>query len=307
MTATGPTCPVCHQMVALTPMRGQVKVHRIFSGERCLGTSQPPVLSNNAWWQSVRFRRLGKRAYGFICTGVAGVLGILGYLHIQPDSVKEKSSSTSGMSVGISSRAYRLILPIQNPQSQDETVSSLTVWASFWAPPCAEGPFGLVYQVESSVNVDSKSGARGSVSASSGPAAGFASAFTGLLSYGCGWNQLQFSFVPPGATLVHLSTTPLAIDLPRELKVTQSNDSNFASSEVVLPTVDDPDNPVVTFIAFRILAETPRSGTINSCYLLAGVRSTDKTGLKDCRAQIDGRNVFSPEKLDVNKPRVPNS
>jgi hypothetical protein len=313
MNTVPPLCPVCRQEVALTPVRGQVKVHKGSAGDRCFGSGKPPVQASLSWWRSLQFRRFGKWAYGFVFTAAAGLFTILTYFGIHPHMAYPSGTSgrkasvaisTSGMSVGSSNVAYRLILPIENPRSEDAAVRTLSVLASFWGPPCAEVPSGLVYEVKASVNVDSESRARGTVSASGGLASGLTVPLTGLLSYGCGWNQLQFSFVPPNATLTHLSTTFIAIDLPLKFTVTKSNDQAFATDSVTLPTSDNPGNPVIDFIAFRVFAKTSRSGSISSCYLMAYSASKYESGLQDCGTKIDGVDAFSAENLDVNKPRV---
>jgi hypothetical protein len=298
-----PTCPVCRQVVTLTPGRAQVKAHDDPTGGRCLGTGAQPQLSGLAWWQRLRFSRWGKPIVGAI--GVAAAMaGVLTYFHIEPSNSNPGSAiiDTAGMSVAATNTTYRLVVPIQNPTPLDDVVSSLSVLTSFPAPPCAEVPYGLVYKIASKVKIDAKKRSQGSVSAASGPASGFAVPFTGLLGYGCSWDQLQFSFVPPAATLTHSSTTTIVVDLPRKLQITKANDPSFLADDVTLPNINDETK--TQFLAFSITLTTPKGHTIHSCYLLADSTSTTKTGLQNCGLKINGRDVFSSDKLDVNKPRV---
>lgn len=297
------TCPVCQQAVTLTPGRAQVKTHDGPTGDRCLGTGAQPQLSGLAWWQRLRFSCWGKPIGGAI--GVAAAIaGLLTYFHIEPANSNPGSAitATPGMSVAATTTTFRLVVPVQNLTPLDDVVSSLSVLTSFPAPPCAEVPYGLVYKVASSVKIDAKKRTQGSVSAASGLASGFAVPFTGLLSYGCSWNQLQFSFVPPAATLTHSSTTALVVDLPRKLQITKSNDPHFLVDDVTLPNIND--NTKTQFLAFSMTLTTPKGLTIHSCYLLADSTSRTKTGLQNCGLKIDGHGVFSLDKLDVNKPRV---
>jgi hypothetical protein len=120
--------------------------------------------------------------------------------------------------------------------------------------------------------------------------------------YNCSWDQLQFSFVPPAATLTHSSTTTIVVDLPRKLQITKANDPSFLADDVTLPNINNETK--TQFLAFSITLTTLKGHTIHSCYLLADSTSTTKTGLQNCGLKINGRDVFSSDKLDVNKPRV---
>lgn len=226
------------------------------------------------------------------------------YFHIEPSNSNPGSAiiDTAGMSVAATNTTYRLVVPIQNPTPLDDVVSSMSVLTSFPAPPCAEVPYGLVYKIASKVKIDAKKRSQGSVSAESGPASGFAVPFTGLLGYGCSWDQLQFSFVPPAATLTHSSTTTIVVDIPRKLQITKANDPSFLADDVRLPNVNDETK--TQFLAFSIILTTLKGHTIRSCYLLADSTSAAKTGLQNCGLKINGRDVFLSDKLDVNKPRV---
>jgi hypothetical protein len=133
------------------------------------------------------------------------------------------------MSVGISSGAYRLILPIENGRSRDETLKTLTVLASFPAPPCAEVPTSLVYEVKDSVSVDPDSRARGAVSASGGLAAGFTVLLTGLLSYGCAWSPVRL--FGSGVSVSGLSRPPLLLDDSPDCQLYRLSTSRRFSSQ----------------------------------------------------------------------------
>src|SRR5690242_2403093 len=126
-----------------------------------------------------------------------------------------------GMTEAVSDRSYRVIFPIANPENGDQQLNKVTLFVSFHGPACAEIPPLLLYKIQSTVTVDSSGKVeKGAVSAESGLASGFEVPAAGELNFGCSIDQLQLSFLPAGATLARLSTTPVIIDIPRQLNVT---------------------------------------------------------------------------------------
>ena len=78
-------CPFCSARVELTPKRRQLKAHEA-NGGRCRGSglrsSKHPKHGKRTWWSHLT--RTAKILYSLIFSVVAGAVGILGWLGIQP-------------------------------------------------------------------------------------------------------------------------------------------------------------------------------------------------------------------------------
>ncbi len=194
------------------------------------------------------------------------------------------------MSAAVSNESYRLVFPVNNGLANEQSVERLQVIISFYGPPCAELPPVVIYEV-GDVVVAEPSGAitQGAVSAENGPAAGFKVPVSGLINYGCGWNQVQLSFAPPGAILSRLATTPIAIDIPREIGVTYRRmpDRGPAEKRLAMPTLEELSEEQI--VAFRVIAKVGDADTIESCFLIA--RSA-ASGPQDCDYKLRGNAVF---------------
>jgi len=98
-------CPECKKLVALTPARHQLKRHDGGSGSRCIGSGHRPDVRRDSWRASGR--RTARIVYGLVFTGIAGVVGILGWLGIQPG--REGSNSASGDRAIVAPDPYQYI------------------------------------------------------------------------------------------------------------------------------------------------------------------------------------------------------
>lgn len=211
------------------------------------------------------------------------------------------STQAVGLSAAVSPDQYRLIFPVNNVLASEQSVEKLHVIVSFDGPPCAELPPAVIYEV-SDVVVAEPSGTitQGAVSAESGPAEGFRVPVSGLINYGCGLNQVQLSFAPPGAILDRLTTTPVVIDIPREVGVSYRRmpDSGPVDERLAMPTLEELRDEQV--VAVRVIADIGGVNTIESCYLIA--RSA-ASGAQDCDYEHNGHPIFWRQ-IAVNEGEV---
>jgi hypothetical protein len=206
-----------------------------------------------------------------------------------------------GMSVAVSDQSYRVIFPITNSQNIDQQLEKVTLFVSFHGPACAEIPELLLYKIQSTVTVDSSGKIKeGTVSAESGLASGFNVPAAGELNFGCSIDQLQLSFLPAGAMLTRLSTTPVVIDIPRQLNVTYLTLplplKQALHYRAPLPSIGNPSE--VDYIAFHIIAWTNSGNKLSSCFLLTGSQTSLGPGIRNCDSTIEGVHVFWREIFD---------
>jgi hypothetical protein len=200
-----------------------------------------------------------------------------------------------GVSVAVSNKAYRVIFPIVNSQAVDEQLERVTLFISFHGPPCAEIPPILLYKIQGSVEVNSSGRIRkGVISIKSGLASGFTVPAAGVLNFGCSIDQLQLEFLPPGATLGRLHTTPVVIDVPRKLNVTRIVLPQSMRQELhfraPMPSIGNPNE--VNYIAFHIITLTGDGKRLSSCFLLTGSQTSLRPGVQNCDSTVEGFHVF---------------
>lgn len=240
------------------------------------------------WWSRLTMARRAA-----IVMVVSVVVAVSVWVALPDSSSRSPSPSATQavrMSAAVSNESYRLVFPVNNVLASEQSVERLHVIISFHGPPCAELPPAVIYEV-GDVVVAEPSGTitQGAVSAENGPAAGFRVPVSGLINYGCGWNQVQLSFAPPAAILNRLTTTPIAVDIPREVGVSYRRmpDGGPVEKRLAMPTLEELSEEQL--VAFRVIAEVGDANTIESCFLIA--RST-ASGPQDCDYKLDGHPVF---------------
>ncbi|MFF7249840.1 serine protease [Embleya sp. NPDC008237] len=206
-----------------------------------------------------------------------------------------------GFTAAISDKSYRVILPLHNPQNKEQRLDKVELIVTYNGPACAEVPFILVYGVQEPVTVDSSGKIKqASVSVDSGLARGFTTPASGEINRGCGPNQLQFRFQPPGAILARQSTTPILVDIPRKLTVTGmiNGIDGYEKSSTELPA---PNDPFFDYVAFHAISITDSGDRVSSCFLLAASDHQPGTGPQDCDTKIGSTPVFWRQKYGPNR------
>jgi hypothetical protein len=223
-------------------------------------------------------------------TVVVAVLASMLLLSSSSPSPPPTSTQTVPMSAAASHKSYRLVFPVNNVLASEQSVERLHVIISFDGVPCAEVPPAVIYEI-SDVVVTEPSGTitQGAASAESGTATGFRVPVSGLINYGCGLNQVQLSFAPPGAILNRLTTTPIAIDVPREVGVTYRRmpDRGPVEARLEMPVIEALTEEQV--VAFRVIAELSDANRIESCFLMT---RSEASGPQDCDYELNGHPIF---------------
>ncbi|WP_410599057.1 esterase/lipase family protein [Amycolatopsis sp. lyj-90] len=241
------------------------------------------------WWsRSAMVKRVA------VATAVGVAVAVSVWVAVPTGSSSSPSPGTTqavSMSAALQDESYRLVFPLNNVLASEQSVKRLHVIISFDSGvACAEVPPAVIFDV-SDVVVAGPSGTitQGAVSAENGPAAGFKVPVSGSINYGCGWNQVQLSFTPPGAIMNRLTTTPIAIDVPRKIAVSYRRmpDSGPYEERLAMPTLEELGEERV--VAFRAIAEVGDANTIESCFLIA--RSA-VSGPQDCDYKLGSYQVF---------------
>lgn len=264
-----------------------------------------------AWWRSHSVKRRV-----LVLTAAASAVTLAATMTMQlvrpyfrtPDGPPSGNSSKDtrrienlGFTVAISDKSYRAILPLRNPRSKEQLLDEVELIVTFHGPPCAEIPYLLVYKIQAPITVDPSGQIKqGSVSADSGLAQGFTTPASGQLNWGCGMDQLQLRFRPPGAVLARQSTTSILIDIPRKLHVTKmiNGIAGLEISNAELPSMSDPH---AGYVAFHAISITSFGDRISSCFLLAVSDHQPGTGPQDCDTKIEGSPVFWRQKYGPNR------
>ncbi|TYB47890.1 hypothetical protein [Actinomadura chibensis] len=207
-----------------------------------------------------------------------------------------------GLTAAISDKKYRAIFPLFNAQAKEQRLDEVVLLVTFRGPPCAETPLVLVYEIQTPVAVGPSGRIdQGAVAVDSGLAQGFTTPASGEFNLGCGINQLQMRFRPPGAILARRSTTSILVDVPRDLRVTKmiNGVAGFEISRAGLPSIGRPTG--VEYIAFHAIAVTSAGSRLGSCFLLAKSDYRPGSGPQDCDAKIEGNPVFWMQKFGPNR------
>ncbi|WP_328843156.1 hypothetical protein [Streptomyces sp. NBC_00258] len=264
-----------------------------------------------AWWRSHSVKR---RALGLTAVAVVVTLAMLLIRPYFGASDEPSSGNTPtktptdtskienlGFTVAVSDKSYRAILPLRNPQKKEQFIDEVELIVTFGGPACAEIPQILVYDIQSAITVDPSGKIKqGSVSAESGLAKGFTTPASGELNWGCGIDQLQLRFRPPGAILAQQSTTPIQIDVPRKLTVTKmiNGTDGFDMETAELPSIS---SPYSSYVAFHAISTTKSGDRTSSCFLLAASDHKPGTGPQGCDTKIGQTPVFWRQKYGPNQ------
>ncbi|MEV3923503.1 trypsin-like peptidase domain-containing protein [Actinomadura coerulea] len=212
-----------------------------------------------------------------------------------------------GLTAAVSDKSYRAILPLVNPQTEEQSLDEVVLLVTFSGPACAEVPSVLVYEIQTPIAVDSSGQIKqGAVSAESGQAQGYETPASGQINWGCGIDQLVLRFHPSGALLARQSTTSVIVDIPRRLNVTKmiNGVAGHEISYAELPRMEQPpEGGYVTtdYVAFHAIAVTSAGSRINSCFLLAKSDYRPGSGARDCDAKIDGIPLFWMQKFGPHR------
>ena len=205
-----------------------------------------------------------------------------------PSSVTPAQSN--GISVAADKQFYRIFFPVRNASSSDQQLDQISVIMTYPTNiGCAEIQF-YAYRLTNTIVVKKAGGiAQGAVTVESGHASGFAVPATGQWSGGCGPTQLYFEFPPPALTLNRLSTTMVAIDVPRRLNVISEIYPNKIGLQkrITFPKIGGTD-----FMAFHVRGSTSGGTKIDSCFVLRGALAAAPQGTVKCDATILGIDPF---------------
>jgi hypothetical protein len=195
-----------------------------------------------------------------------------------------------GLSVASAQEYYRAIVYLGNPTATERLINKLHLLVSSPSGACAELAPVILYEVHDEISIDASGAVEtGTISAESGPMSGLRTSATGLLNKGCAGEQLQLEFAPSGGILERQRTTPIAIDIPKRIKVTARKipDDGPVAMMQDIPKIIDPAN--VPPVAFRVTAEIDGIPNIDSCFLLS---DSAPSGKLDCDYVDHGRHVF---------------
>ena len=196
-----------------------------------------------------------------------------------------------GLSVASSEKHYRAILYLNNSTDNEKLIDRIHLLVGFPSGACAELPPVVLYKVQDEIGIDASGTVEaGTVSAESGPMSGLQTPATGTLNTGCLGEQLQLTFSPPGGILERNQTTPIAIDIPKNIKVTERKipDEGPVSETRGIPEVI-PGVAHTPPLAFRVIAEIKSMPNIDSCFLLS---DSPPSGKLDCDYVEQRRHIF---------------
>lgn len=195
-----------------------------------------------------------------------------------------------GLSVASSEEYYRAILYLSNSTTTEKLINKLHLLVSFPSGACAELPPVVLYEVDDEISIDASGAVKtGTISAESGPMSGLRTSATGLLNTGCAGEQLQLEFAPPGGILERQRTTPIAIDVPKRIKVTARKIPDDGPVAMTLDIPEIIDSTDVPPLAFRVTAEINGLPNVDSCFLLS---DSAPSGKLDCDYVDHGRHIF---------------
>ena len=135
-------CFFCSQMIGRTPKLRQLRRHKGLDGHRCPGSGlYPNVAIASTVPRKVRFvdRRIVRAAFVFVFTIVAGTVGILGWLGIQPGGVSRESDSLVPGRVALAPDPYLFVGFDQAPPARSQDCVGLLGL-------CLGQPIGLAIQ-----------------------------------------------------------------------------------------------------------------------------------------------------------------
>jgi hypothetical protein len=180
------------------------------------------------------------------------------------------SAQSLRMQVATSASSYRIFLPVYNDLPRDQQLNLISLTVTYpTGIACAESPY-YQYRLHNTIIVDKKTGfAQSNVTAESGIASGRRVVSTGRWSGGCGPDQLAVSFTPPALILQRLTTTTVAVDIPRRLNVISEvyPSRRALHKHVIVPDINDLH---YHYLAFNVTATTNKGVKLDSCLILKG-------------------------------------
>jgi hypothetical protein len=200
------------------------------------------------------------------------------------------SARNPDISVGTKGSFYRIFLPVYNSLHSDQQLKQISVTMTFpGSIGCAEVP-PIAYRLQDTIAVKRAAGsARPTVVGESGAVSGVHVPATGEWHGGCGAiQQIYFRFLPAALVLKKVSTTTVAIDIPRRLHVTYDA-AVGDGGRLYLRHKDHyeqvvPDIRSLGHISFRVTASTSGGEEINSCLILRGGQPAEQRPLRKCKA-----------------------
>lgn len=174
------------------------------------------------------------------------------------------------MHVATSASAYHIFLPVYNAQPSDQQLNLISLTITYpTGIACAESPY-YIYRLHNTIIVDEKTDlAQSNVTAESGIEKGLRVVSTGKWSGGCGPDQLTVNFTPPALILQKLTTTTVAVEIPRRLNIISEvyPSNRVLHKQVIVPNVNDLH---YDYVAFRVTATTNNGVRLDSCLVLRG-------------------------------------